>query len=120
MTTPSLSARRGRRISAVRLVRVGAGGRCRDVGMGQAHWRCTHLECEQQTWTESHPEIRPRAAWTERARKQARRRVGRDGHSVADFGRAGRGCTGTWTALIIDNRIEVVKTPSRVVDEPLI
>ena len=33
-------------------------------------WRCPHLECEQQTWTESHPQIRPRAAWNERARKR--------------------------------------------------
>jgi transposase len=53
-------------------------------------WRCTHVECEQQTWTETHPQIRARASWSERARKQACRRVGRDGHSVAavarDFG----------------------------------
>jgi transposase len=53
-------------------------------------WRCIHVECEQQTWTESHPQIRARASWSERARKQACRRVGRDGHSVAavarDFG----------------------------------
>ena len=53
-------------------------------------WRCIHPECEQQTWTETHPQIRARASWSERARKQACRRVGRDGHSVAavarDFG----------------------------------
>jgi hypothetical protein len=65
----------------------GSGG---DVGVVKRIGRCTHLECGQQTWTESHPQIRPRAAWTERARKQACRRVGRDGHSVAavarDFG----------------------------------
>ena len=53
-------------------------------------WRCVHRECEKQTWTETHPQVAPRASWTERARKQACRRVGRDGHSVAavarDFG----------------------------------
>jgi transposase len=53
-------------------------------------WRCVHRECEKQTWTETHPEIRPRSSWTERARRHACRRVGRDGHSVAavarDFG----------------------------------
>jgi transposase len=57
-------------------------------------WRCIHVECQQQTWTETHPQIRARASWSERARKQACRRVGRDGHSVAavarDFGWAGR------------------------------
>ena len=25
-------------------------------------WRCTHVECEQQTWTETHPQIRARAS----------------------------------------------------------
>ena len=53
-------------------------------------WRCIHVECQQQTWTETHPQIRARASWSERARKQACRRVGRDGPSVAavarDFG----------------------------------
>jgi transposase len=53
-------------------------------------WRCMHRECEKQTWTETHPEIRARSSWTERARRHACRRVGRDGHSVAavarDFG----------------------------------
>jgi transposase len=53
-------------------------------------WRCVHPECEQQTWTETHPAISPRSSWTERARAQACRRVGRDGHAVAavarDFG----------------------------------
>jgi transposase len=46
-------------------------------------WRCTYPECEQQTWTESHPQIRARASWSGRARRQACRRVGRDGDSVA-------------------------------------
>ena len=53
-------------------------------------WRCVHRACEEQTWTEAHPEIRARSSWTERARRHACRRVGRDGHSVAavarDFG----------------------------------
>jgi transposase len=57
-------------------------------------WRCVHRQCEQQTWTETHPAIAPRSSWTERARAQACRRVGRDGHSVAavarEFG-VGRG-----------------------------
>lgn len=50
-------------------------------------WRCVHRRCEQQTWTETHPAIAPRASWTERARAQACRRVGRDGHSVAAVAR---------------------------------
>ena len=50
-------------------------------------WRCVHPRCEQQTWTETHPGIAPRASWTERARAQACRRVGRDGHAVAAVAR---------------------------------
>ena len=47
--------------------------------------RCVHPESEQQTWTETHQAIARRSSWTERAREQACRRVGRDGHSC-------RGC----------------------------
>ena len=36
-------------------------------------WRCVHRECEQQTWTETHPAIAPRASWTQRARPRRRR-----------------------------------------------
>ena len=77
-------------------------------------WRCPHLECEQQTWTESHPQIRPRAAWTERAGKQACRRVGRDGHSVAavarDFGVG-------WAAVmaaVIEYGSALIEHPDRI------
>ena len=77
-------------------------------------WRCTHVECEQQTWTESHRQIRARASWTERARKQACRRVGRDGHSVAavarDFGVG-------WAAVmaaVVEYGTGLVERPDRV------
>jgi transposase len=46
-----------------------------------------YRQCEKQTWTETHPAIAPRSSWTERARKQACRRVGRDGHAVAAVAR---------------------------------
>jgi transposase len=77
-------------------------------------WRCTHVECEQQTWTETHRQIRARASWTERARKQACRRVGRDGHSVAavarDFGVG-------WAAVmaaVVEYGTGLVERPHRV------
>ena len=77
-------------------------------------WRCTHVECEKQTWTEIHPQIRARAAWTERARKQACRRVGRDGHSVAavarDFG-VGRAAV---MAAVTEYGTGLVEHPDRV------
>ena len=53
-------------------------------------WRCHEPLCPQVTWTETHDEIRARACMTERARREACRRVGQDGHTVAavaaDFG----------------------------------
>ena len=46
-------------------------------------WRCHESRCPKRTWTETSPGIRPRAAWTERARAEACRRVGELGQTVA-------------------------------------
>ena len=46
-------------------------------------WRCPHPHCEVVTWSERSEAIRPRSLLTERARKEACRWVGRDGHTVA-------------------------------------
>src|SRR3954454_14499068 len=46
-------------------------------------WRCVQAGCPVATWTEQSAEIRPRASLTERARREACRRVGEDGHCVA-------------------------------------
>ena len=53
-------------------------------------WRCAEPACAVSTWSETSEQIRPRAVLTERARKEACRRIGQDAHSVAqvaqDFG----------------------------------
>jgi len=46
-------------------------------------WRCAQLRCAAKTWSETSEHIRPRASLTERARAEACRRVGEDGHDVA-------------------------------------
>jgi len=46
-------------------------------------WRCAEPECAKRTWTETHPDIAPRAALTERARRWACREVGQCGRTVA-------------------------------------
>ena len=46
-------------------------------------WRCREPRCATRTWTEVSEAIRPRAAWTERARAEACRRVGQAGQTVA-------------------------------------
>ncbi len=45
-------------------------------------WRCDEPLCATRTWSEQHPAIRAKAALTERARKWACRRVGRDGETI--------------------------------------
>jgi transposase len=53
-------------------------------------WRCHEPRCAKRTWTETNEQIKPRCVLTERARREACRRVGQDGHTVAsvaaDFG----------------------------------
>ena len=51
-------------------------------------WRCVQAGCPVSTWTETSAAIAPRASWTERARAEACRRVGQDGHSVAQVAKA--------------------------------
>jgi len=46
-------------------------------------WRCAEPRCATSTWTETSEAIRARASLTERARAEACRRVGQDGHDVA-------------------------------------
>ncbi|MEO6712183.1 MAG: ISL3 family transposase [Mycobacteriales bacterium] len=49
-------------------------------------WRCTE-RCPVSTWTETSEAIGPRGSMTERARAEVCRRVGEDGHSVAQVAR---------------------------------
>jgi transposase len=46
-------------------------------------WRCAEPRCSARTWSEISEHIGPRASLTERARAEACRRVGEDGHDVA-------------------------------------
>ena len=69
-----------------RLVRVRdlpAGGRPVVLVWRKRVWRCTEAACPVSTWSEQCEQIRPRAVLTERARRQACHRVGRQGHTVA-------------------------------------
>ncbi len=50
-------------------------------------WRCPEPACAAKTWSEETDAIAPRAVLTERARVEICRRVGRDGHSVAQLAR---------------------------------
>ena len=60
-----------------------AGGRPVTLVWLKRVWRCHEPTCPRQTWTETNEAIRPRASLTERARREACRRVGQDGETVA-------------------------------------
>ena len=77
-------------------------------------WRCVHPECERQTWTETHPAIAPRSSWTERARKQVCRRVGRDGHSVAAVARDFGVGWATVMDAVVDYGTGLIEHPQRI------
>ena len=65
-----------------------AGGRPVTLVWVKRVWRCVQAGCPVSTWTETSAAIAPRASWTERARAEACRRVGQDGHSVAQVAKA--------------------------------
>ena len=60
-----------------------AGGRPVTLVWIKRVWRCMEPDCPRRTWTETSEHIRPRASLTERARREACRRVGEDGDTVA-------------------------------------
>ncbi|MDP8929231.1 MAG: ISL3 family transposase [Actinomycetota bacterium] len=71
--------------------------RVRDMPVGDRHtvlvwrkriWRCPEPDCEVCTFSEDTDAVAPRAVATERARAEMCRRVGQDGHSVAQVARA--------------------------------
>src|SRR5689334_22439281 len=65
-----------------------AGGRPVTLVWVKRVWRCVQRGCRVSTWTETSAAIAPRASLTERARAEACRRVGQDGHSVAQVAKA--------------------------------
>ena len=77
-------------------------------------WRCREQRCPVVTWTETSEVIRARASLTERARAEACRRVGQDGHSVAqvaaEFGVAWR----TVMDAVVEYGTPLVDDPDRL------
>jgi transposase len=77
-------------------------------------WRCHEPLCQMRTWTETSEAIRARCVLTERARREACRRVGQDGHTVAsvaaDFGVG----WGTIMAAVRDYGTPLVDDPDRL------
>ena len=83
-------------------------------------WRCTEAACPQQTWTKTSTAVRLRAVWTERARREACRRVGEDGHTVAAVAAEFGVGWGTVMTAVRDYGLPLVDDPDRLqrVDTP--
>lgn len=72
---------KGRRVTVLRDLPVG--GRPVRLAWWKRRWACPDPDCDRGSWAETHPEIRPRAVLTERARRWAFDQVGRKGRTVA-------------------------------------
>jgi transposase len=77
-------------------------------------WRCVEPRCAVVTWSETSPAIRPRASLTERARVEVCRRVGQDGHSVAQVAAAFGVAWGTVMAAVVEYGTPLVEDPARM------
>jgi len=72
---------KGRRKTVVR--DLPTGGRPVRLVWWKRRWSCPDPDCERGSWSESHPQIRPRAVLAERARRWAFTEVGEKGRTVA-------------------------------------
>lgn len=91
-----------------------AGGRPVTLVWIKRIWRCQEPLCPRQTWTETSEAIRPRASLTERARREACRRVGQDGETVARVA-AGLGVSwATVMAAVREYGLPLIDDPARL------
>jgi transposase len=77
-------------------------------------WRCRELACAARTWSVTSLTIRARASLTERARREASRRVGQDGHSVAQVASEFGVAWGTVMAAVVEYGTPLVDDSDRL------
>ena len=91
-----------------------AGGRPVTLVWVKRVWRCREPLCPVSTWTETSEAIRARACWTERARREACRRVGQDGHDVDQVATCFGVSWGTAMAAVREYGTPLVQDPARL------
>ena len=91
-----------------------AGGRPVTLVWVKRVWRCHEPTCAVRTWTETHPAVHSRSSWTERARVEACRRVGEDGHCVAQVATAFGVSWATVMAAVRDHGTPLVEDPGHL------
>ncbi|MDP8971109.1 MAG: ISL3 family transposase [Actinomycetota bacterium] len=77
-------------------------------------WCCREAACGRCTWTERHPGIAPRAALSQRARRAAAKRVGKDAEPVAAVARDLGVGWHTVMRAVIDHGRPLVDDPARL------
>jgi transposase len=100
-----------------RLVRVRdlpIGGRPVVLWWRKRLWRCREPACGVRTWTERVAAIGPRAVLTQRARAEARRRVGKDAHAVAAVARDLGVGWATIMRAVAEHGTPLVEDPTRL------
>lgn len=91
-----------------------AGGRPVTLVWVKRVWRCMEPACPVSTWSEASTAIRPRASLTERARAEACRRVGEDGHSVAQVASGFGVAWATVMAAVVEYGTPRIDDPERL------
>src|SRR4051794_23083840 len=91
-----------------------AGGRAVALVWIKRIWRCMEADCATRTWTETSEHIRPRASLTERARREACRRVGEHGETVARVAAQYGSGWATIMAAVLEYCLPLVEDPSRL------
>ena len=84
------------------------------LAWSKRRWRCPEPVCPIGSWTETTELITPRAVLTERVRAAACRRVGRDGHSVAQVARDLGVGWHTVMRAVIDYGTPLIEDPARL------
>jgi transposase len=77
-------------------------------------WRCMEPACPRKTWSESHPQVAPRAVLTRRARRDACAQVGRDQASVAAVARRLGTGWNTVMSAVREHGVPLVNDPGRL------
>lgn len=87
--------------NTVRIRDLPVSGRPTVLVWSKRRWRCVEPACPRKSFTETHPDVRPRRVLTERARKEICRLVGKDAEATAAVARDfGVGWHTAWGAVV--------------------
>ncbi len=89
-------------------------GRPARLVWNKRRWRCTDVDCEAKTWTETSPQVSSRTVLTRRAGVEACRQVGANARPVAGLARELGVCWWTVMEAVKEHGVALVEDPGRV------